>query len=150
MAFFVDPRVKGRQIGRETTQGQVSLRGMVDSEEASQTSESIAKGISGVEGVANFLEITPLPTGRTSALDDSAITIRIKDHIMTDMDKRLERANIDVQTSEGTVSLTGEVPDVSTSAHASWTAWKTPGVKAVRNDLTITEKRSLSGPMPGS
>ena len=84
MAFFVDPRVKGRQIGRETTQGQVSLRGMVDSEEASQTSESIAKGISGVEGVANFLEITPLPTGRTSAQDDSAITVRIKDHIMTE------------------------------------------------------------------
>jgi len=53
---------------------------------------------------------------------------------------RLERANIDVQTSEGTVSPTGEVPDVSTSAHASWTARKTPGVKTVRNDLTITEK----------
>ena len=49
MALFADPRVKGRQIQVETTQGQVSFRGMVDSEEASQTSEDIAKGISGVK-----------------------------------------------------------------------------------------------------
>lgn len=150
MALFADPRVKGRQIQVETTQGQVSFRGMVDSEEASQTSEDIAKGISGVKGVTNLLEVAPLPAGRTSAQEDGAITARIKDHITTDMDKRLEHANIGVQTSEGTVSLTGEVPDLSTSAHASWTAWKTPGVKAVKNDLTITEKKDMNGPMPRS
>lgn len=39
----------------------------------------------------------------------------------------------------GVVSLTGEVPDIMTSAHASWTAWIVPGVKYVRNDLRAPE-----------
>ena len=79
MALFADPRVKGRQIEVETTQGQVSLRGMVDSEEAGQTSEDIAIGISGVKGVTNLLEVAPLPIGRTSAQEDAASTASIKD-----------------------------------------------------------------------
>lgn len=49
-----------------------------------------------------------------------------------------------------TVSLTGEVPDLSTSAHATWMAWKTPGVKAVQNDLTILEQKNMGCPTPRS
>jgi osmotically-inducible protein OsmY len=47
---------------------------------------------------------------------------------------------MDVQTHAGAVSLTGEVRDLMTSAHVSWTAWQVPGVKAVKNDLTVKEK----------
>ncbi|TLY17647.1 MAG: BON domain-containing protein, partial [Nitrospirae bacterium] len=39
------------------------------------------------------------------------------------------------------VSLTGEVPDLTTSAKASWTAWKVSGVKSVKNDLTVMNKK---------
>ena len=28
-----------------------------------------------------------------------------------------------------------------TSANASWTAWQVPGVKSVKNDLTLKEKQ---------
>ena len=45
-----------------------------------------------------------------------------------------------VQTTAGVVSLTGEVPDLMTSANAPWTAWFVPGVKSVKNDLTLKEK----------
>jgi osmotically-inducible protein OsmY len=38
------------------------------------------------------------------------------------------------------VSLSGEVPDLMTSAQASWTAWQVPGVKSVKNDLTVKEE----------
>jgi osmotically-inducible protein OsmY len=38
------------------------------------------------------------------------------------------------------VSLTGEVQDLMTSAQASWMAWQVPGVKSVKNDLTVKEK----------
>ena len=41
----------------------------------------------------------------------------------------------------GVVSLTGEVPDLMTSANASWTAWFVPGVKSVKNDLMLKEKK---------
>jgi osmotically-inducible protein OsmY len=38
------------------------------------------------------------------------------------------------------VSLSGEVQDFMTSAQASWIAWQVPGVKFVKNDLTVKEK----------
>ena len=40
----------------------------------------------------------------------------------------------------GVVSLTGEVMDIMTSANASWTTRQVPGVKSVKNDLTVKEK----------
>jgi osmotically-inducible protein OsmY len=40
----------------------------------------------------------------------------------------------------GVVSLTGEVKDIMTSANASWTTRQVPGVKSVKNDLTVKEK----------
>ncbi|RPH82168.1 MAG: BON domain-containing protein, partial [Nitrospiraceae bacterium] len=43
-------------------------------------------------------------------------------------------------TFAGVVSLSGEVLNLMTSAQASWTAWQVPGVKSVKNDLTMKEK----------
>ena len=53
----------------------------------------------------------------------------------------LKNAAIAVQTNAGIVSLTGEVQDIMTSANASWTVWYVPGVKSVKNDLTLKEKK---------
>ena len=52
----------------------------------------------------------------------------------------MRKAGIHAQTNAGVVSLTGEVPDLMTSAEASWAAWQVPGVKSVKNDLTVKEK----------
>lgn len=40
----------------------------------------------------------------------------------------------------GVVSLSGEVANLMTSAQAFWTALQVPGVKSVKNDLTVKEK----------
>ena len=55
-------------------------------------------------------------------------------------DAHLKKAGIHAQTNAGVVSLSGEVQDLATSAEASWSAWQVPGVKAVKNDLTVKEK----------
>ena len=55
-------------------------------------------------------------------------------------DTLLKTAGIKAQTNAGVVSLSGEVPDLPTSAQASWSAWQVPGVKAVKNDLRVKEK----------
>jgi hyperosmotically inducible protein len=136
-ALWSDARVSGKQIEVETTQGLVVLRGTVNSEDARGASEEIAKGISGVKDVQNKLEVAEGPEGKTSDVQDDVITASIKDHIMRDLDQRLKQANIGVRTNDGVVGLTGEVSDLSTSEHASWTAWKTPGVKDVRNELLV-------------
>ena len=138
IALAADGRVKGRQIDVETTKGQVMLRGKVDSDSSKQAAEDITKRLDGVKTVKNDLEVVA-PSTRDAVEDkDEAITTRVKEHIA--MDAQLKKADIAVQTNAGVVSLTGEVNDIMTSANASWATRQIPGVKSVKNDLTVKEK----------
>ena len=138
IALFADGRVKGSEINIETSKGSVIIRGKVDSDEAKQAAEEIAKGIDGVKMVKNELQIVA-PAKRETINDrDSSITIRVISKIAQDYS--LHRAGIHAQTNAGVVSLSGEVSSLMTSAQASWTVWQVPGVKSVKNDLTVKEK----------
>ena len=138
IALAADGRVKGRQIEVETTQGVVMLRGKVDSDAAKHAAGDITKMLDGVKTVKNDLEVVA-PSKREAVEEkDEAITARVKEHFAKDA--HLKKADIAVQTNAGVVSLTGEVKDVTTSAHASWTAWFVHGVKSVKNDLMVKEK----------
>jgi len=138
IALAADSRVKGRQIEVETTEGRVMLRGKVDSDEAKRAAEGIAAGLDGVKTVKNELQIVAPSTRDAVEEKDEAITVRVKAHFAKDA--HLKNAAMDVRTNAGVVSPTGEVRDIMTSAQASWTAWQVPGVKAVKNDLTVKEK----------
>ena len=139
IALAADSRVKGRQISVKTQKGLVMLRGKVDSDEAKNAAEEIAKGIDGVKSVKNELQVVA-PSKREAVEDkDDAITDLVKKQMSKD--KRLKNADIGVQTNAGVVSLTGEVRDLMTSAQASWIAWNVPGVKYVKNDITLKEKK---------
>ena len=138
IALFADSRVKGSDISVETTQGTVMIRGKVDSDAAKQAAEGIAKQIDGAKTVKNDLQVVA-PSKREATDDkDEAITARVKEHMAKDA--HLKSAGIHAQTNAGIVSLTGEVQDLMTSAQASWSAWQVPGVKSVKNDLTVKEK----------
>ena len=138
IALAADGRVKGRQIDVATTKNIVMLRGKVDSDAPKQAAEDITKMLDGVKTVKNDLEVVA-PAIRDAVEDkDDAITTRVKEHIA--MDSHLKKSGISVQTNAVVVSLTGEVKDIMTSANASWTAWFVPGVKSVKNDLTVKEK----------
>jgi hyperosmotically inducible protein len=138
IALFADARVKGSDINVETTQGSVVIRGKVDSDAAKQAAEGIAKGVDGVKTVKNDLQV--IAPAKREAIDDKddAITARVNEQIAKD--SYLKKAGIHAQTNAGVVSLSGEVPDLMTSANASWIAWQVPGVKSVKNDLTVKEK----------
>lgn len=138
IALFADARVKGSEINVETTQGLVMIHGKVDSDDAKQAAEEIAKMIDGVKMVRNELQIVT-PAKREAINDrDSSITIRVIAKIA--MDHSLHRAGIHAETSAGVVSLSGEVSSLLISAYASQTVWRVPGVKCVKNDLTVKEK----------
>jgi hyperosmotically inducible protein len=138
IALFADPRIKGSEINVETSQGSVIIRGKVDSDAAKQAAEGIAKGIDGVKSVKNELQV--VAPAKREAIDDKddAITTRVNEQIAKD--SSLKNAGIHAQTNAGVVSLSGEVSSLMTSAQASWTAWQVPGVKSVKNDLTVKEK----------
>jgi hyperosmotically inducible protein len=138
IALFADSRVKGSEMNIETSRATVMIRGKVDSDAAKQAAEGIAKRIDGVKSVKNELQV--VAPSKREAIDekDEAITARVNEQIAKD--SQLKKAGIHAQTNAGVVSLTGEVPDLMTSAQASWSAWQVPGVKSVRNDLTVKEK----------
>ena len=139
IALFADTRVKGRQINVETKDGLSMLRGKVDTDEAKNAAEDIAKGIDGVKKVKNELQVVPPSKHEAVEYKDEAIAANVKESIAKD--SRLKGLHIAVKANDGVVSLSGEVPDIITSADASWTAWKVHGVKYVRNDLTLKEKK---------
>ncbi|MDZ4854128.1 MAG: BON domain-containing protein [Nitrospirota bacterium] len=144
IALAADSRVKGGQIEVETTEGLVVLRGKVDSDAAKRAAEGITAGLDGVKTVKNELQIVAPSIRDAIEEKDEAITVRVKERIVKDLDlmknSSLKDADINVQTNAGVVTLTGEVPDITTSAQASWTTWQVPGVKSVKNDLTLKEK----------
>ena len=137
IALFADARVKGSEINVETSQGLVMIRGKVDSDEAKQAAEEITAGIDGVKSVRNELQVVA-PAKRAWMNDDASITIRVIAKIAKDY--ALSVAGIHAETNAGVVSLSGEVSSLLTSAQASWTVWQVPGVKSVKNDLTVKEK----------
>ena len=139
IALFADARVKGRDINVESKDGMVMLRGKVDTDEAKTAAEETAKLIDGVKSVKNELQVVPPSKREVVDEKDDIITKNVKQHLAKDA--RLKDTDIGVKTNAGVVSLTGEVPDLTTSAKASWTAWKVSGVKSVKNDLNIKEKK---------
>lgn len=141
IALFADDRVKGRQVGVETQNGVVSLRGKVDSAEAKAAASEIAKGIEHVKSVRNELQVVaPSQRDRVEA-DDKQITKSVEQRFK--QDPQLKSAKIDAKVDAGVVILTGEVKSLDTSARASEVARSIPGVRFVKNDLTYASRSSL-------
>jgi hyperosmotically inducible protein len=135
IALFADERVPGREVSVETVNGVVSLRGKVDSADAKMAAEQVAQGIEGVKHVKNELQvIAPAQRDRVDAKDNE-ITKQVKRRISED--PRFKGADIKVDTTNGVVRLTGDVPNVTTAARASEMARQVTGVRAVKNELTV-------------
>lgn len=137
IALAADSRVKGREVSVETQKATVMLRGKVDDEASKMAAEEITRGIEGVTTVKNELQV--VAPSRRDAVDDKDDTIndRVKKQLSTQ--RATKNFRIGVKTNAGVVSLSGEVKDWAAASQASWTAWQVPGVKSVRNDLSVKE-----------
>jgi hyperosmotically inducible protein len=138
IALFADDRVKGREVSVETKQGEVHLRGKVDSQEAKAAAGDIAKGIEGVKNVKNDLQVVSAATRKAVNASDKDITKAVEARFAKDAQLK----KIDVRTDAGVVTLSGEVPTISASARASEMAFRVDGVKSVKNDLRATQARA--------
>jgi hyperosmotically inducible periplasmic protein len=135
IALFADERVKGTQVSVATTKGVAHLRGKVDSAEAKSAASEIAQGVEGVKSVKNDLQVVA-PTAR-KAVDASDGDIAKA--VVTRLSKDTQLKKVDVRSDAGVVTLTGQVPTIVASAKASEMARGVPGVKAVKNQLTLAK-----------
>ena len=72
-------------------------------------------------------------------VDDSSITAAVKAKLVADKVSNLIRVNVD--TTNGTVYLNGSVEDTPTKTRAEQIAWQAKGVKAVINNLQISQAK---------
>jgi hyperosmotically inducible periplasmic protein len=124
IALYADDRVKGRDASVETMNGEVFLRGKVESEEA--------------KGVKNDLQVVSASTRKAVTADDKVITRSVESRFSKDPDLK----KIDVRTDAGVVVLSGQVANITAAARASEMAHKVDGVKAVKNELRVNQAKA--------
>jgi len=135
IALFADERVKGTQVSVDTKNGVVHLRGKVDSDEAKQAAAEVAKGIDGAKSVKNDLQVVSPTTRKAVDANDKDIAKAVESR----MSKDAQLKKVDVRTDGAVVTLTGEVPSITAAAKASEMARNVPGVKSVKNELTVRQ-----------
>jgi len=139
IALFADPRVEGHEVHVDTKGGVVTLRGKVDSAEAKAAAGEITKGSEHVKGVRNDLQVVARSNRSGVTASDKDIAKNVQTRFSND--SKLKSVNVDV--SNGVVSLSGEVKNIDASAKASEVARGVAGVRSVKNDLTYASRSSL-------
>jgi hyperosmotically inducible protein len=135
IALYSDERVKGTQIHVDTKDGVVHLRGKVDSAEAKTAAADVAKGIDGAKSVKNDLQVVAPSARKAVEASDKDIAKSVEMRMKKDTNLK----KVDVRADSGVVTLTGEVPSITASAHASEMARGVAGVKSVKNELTVRQ-----------
>lgn len=147
--YFTDPDVKARDVNVSTTNGVVTLTGRVDTEVERQKAVDIARTTEGVTRVENGLVVQPpeaVATTGTSIPNSSRVTltpvddVRITSSIQSKyfLDDLVKGRRINVDTSQGVVTLRGEVTSESERAQALLLARTTEGVQRVEDNLAVT------------
>ena len=145
IALYADSRVSGTQVNVDTMSGMVHLRGKVDSAAAKAAAEEVARGIEGVRGVKNELQVVPASVKKVVEARDDEITTKVKARFAADPKMK----SLDVRTDNGVVTIEGRLPSITDSVRASQIAREVPGVRAVRNDTTYEHPRtSMNGDRP--
>lgn len=129
-----DPDVKAHQIDVDTIDGKVTLTGEVKSSAMRAEAVKLAQRTEGVVSVRDNLSIGNGPTVGAK-VDDIGITTRVKAKLAED--DAVKARNIDVDTLEGVVTLTGKVQSWSERSRAAEIAQATSGVRSVRNLLEV-------------
>lgn len=130
-----DDTVKATEIQVETTEGVVQLSGFVGSEEARQRAEQLAKSIEGVKSVRNDLAVRSTQQSAGQYVDDATITTKVKAALLAD--DEVKGLSINVETSGGTVQLTGSAKSDSERQRAEQLAKTVEGVTSVQNSIAV-------------
>jgi hyperosmotically inducible protein len=137
-----DSRVRASDINVDTTNGVVTLTGNLDSQEAKDAALQLARDTTGVSDVKDMLSVrsgsasgeAPDPN-RTlgERIDDAGITMRVKARLLED--PLVKGLQIDVDTRDGVVYLTGSVKSDAERKQAIEIARTTEGVRNVEANL---------------
>jgi hyperosmotically inducible protein len=135
-AFQKNPELKDKRIDVTVKNRVVSLSGMVDTLAQKYAAEQIARGVDGVQGVTNNL--TPTSSQSSSETTNDKLSKRVEFELYST--KAVSLNNVQIQSHNGVVTLTGSVPSMAEKLLAEKVAQSVEGVRRVVNDLTVAER----------
>lgn len=130
--------IRSGQIDVQTFRGIVQLNGFVDSSASSSRAASIARGATGVREVRNNLRVATGDTSVGEVIDDSLLTAKVKAALVADSVTKARQIN--VETRDGVVQLSGFVDSADEQHQASDVARGITGVKRVDNQIDIKRR----------
>ena len=134
-ALIADPVTKAHQIDVETFKGTVQLNGFVDTAASKDRAGEVARGTKGVTKVQNNLTVKSDPRSASDMVDDGAITAKVKAALAGD--PRTKAHQVNVETREGVVQLSGFVDNSEAKSTAEELARSVDNVKSVDNELSV-------------
>ena len=134
-ALIADPVTKAHQIDVEVFKGTVQLNGFVDTAASKERATEVARKTKGVTAVRNNLTVKTDSHAAADLYDDGAITNKIKAALAGDA--RTKAHQINVETREGAVQLSGFVDTSEAKATAEELARAVDNVKSVDNELDV-------------
>src|SRR6187549_331776 len=135
-ALIADPVTKAHQIDVEVFKGTVQLNGFVDTAASKTRATEVAKGAKGVTAVRNNLTVrTDSGPSGSERTDDAAITAKVKSALAGDA--RTKAHQINIETREGAVQLSGFVDTSEAKSTAEQLARAVDNVKSVDNEIDV-------------
>jgi len=122
-AWLLDPATQSYRLEADVEGGIVTIKGTVSSYAEKDLSATVAKGVRGVKGILNELEVDYQVT-RNDAMIQNEIIARLENNV------RVDDLLIDVEVDNGEVVLTGTVGSLQEKSQAYGDAW-VAGVSAV-------------------
>ena len=135
-ALIADPVTKAHQIDVEVFKGTVQLNGFVDTAASKTRATEVAKSTKGVTAVRNNLTVrTDSGPSGSERTDDAAITAKVKSALAGD--SRTKAHQINIETREGAVQLSGFVDTSEAKSTAEQLARAVENVKSVDNEIDV-------------
>jgi hyperosmotically inducible protein len=132
-----DPVTKAGQINVETYRGVVQLGGFVDNSQQKTEATKVASSVTGVKEVRNDLRVNPPQATTGQVIDDATVTATVKAKLIDDTTTKAHQIN--VETQNGIVQLTGFADSMASKSRAGELARSVDGVAEVKNDIEIRQ-----------
>ncbi len=130
-----DPVAKATQIDVEVYKGVVQLNGFVDSQANRDRAGQVARQVAGVTQVKNNLQVQTAERSAGVTVDDQTVTAKVKAALV---DAKVTKADqINIETRNGVVQLSGFVDSAEAKAAAERIARGVNGVSGVSNKITV-------------
>src|SRR6187551_2323739 len=134
-ALIADPVTKAHQIDVEVFKGTVQLNGFVDTAASKERATEVARKQKGVTAVRNNLTVKTTERSGDQVVDDSEITAKVKSALAGD--PRTKAHQINIETRNGVVQLSGFVDNSEAKSTAEELARSVDHVKSVDNEIDV-------------